>query len=517
MKPLWFAGAALVLAFVLRRRRTLEPTALAGGLLVAAAMAVYATGVVHVPSLDKLLEDLGRTLGSWTYLLVGVLAFVESGAFVGLVVPGETALVVGGVVAGQGEVDVILLIAIAWSMAVAGDVASLALGRRLGRGFLLRHGSRVKITEARVEQVEHFYDRHGGKAVFLGRFVGLVRAVSPFLAGSSGMRLRRFLPYDVLAAGIMCTGFVLLGFVFWRSLDRVLTLAKQGTFALATTIVVFVGIVAAARWLREPANRRRLREAVERRERTPLLGPAIRFGRVLGRRMARPARFAWERLTPGELGLELTTLLAVAAVGSFVFFGYLIVLHPITTLTPGDLRGARWAAHLHAPWLDHLATTLTALGTLPVVGTTLAIVACVLIVRGHRIEGLALIAGLLLEYVGVQVVKELVDRPRPAHPLVTISGAAYPSGHAANAVCWVAIAVALRHALPGLASRAGLLFVGIALALVVGLTRIYLRAHWFSDVAGGWAFSAMAFALCGIVALVVAYLARGERTRAHAG
>jgi undecaprenyl-diphosphatase len=480
-------------------------------------MAVYGTGVVHLPSLDTVLEDVGRTLGTWTYLLVGVLAFAESGAFVGLVVPGETTLIVGGVVAGQGQIDVILLIAIAWSMAVAGDLASLALGRRLGREFLLRHGPRVKITEARVEQVERFYDRHGGKAVFLGRFVGLVRAVSPFLAGSSGMRLRRFLPYDVLAAGIMCTGFVLLGFVFWRSLDRVLTLAKQGTFALATTIVVVAGLVVVIRWLREPANRRRLGEAIERQEQTPLLGPIIRLGRAVGRRAARPARFVWERLTPGQLGLELTTLLAVASVGSFVFFGYLIRLDPITTLTPGDLRGARWAADLHAPWLDHLATTITALGTLPVVGTALAIVAVALIVKGYRIEGIALLAGLVLEYVGVQVVKELVDRPRPSNPLVSVSGAAYPSGHAANAVCWVAIAVALRHALPGRVSRAGLLLASVGLALVVGLTRIYLRVHWFSDVAGGWAFSAMTFALCGIVALVVAYLARDERTPARAG
>ncbi len=513
MKPLWFAGAALVLVFLARRRRGLEPTALAGGLLVAAAMAVYATGAVHLPSLDTLLEDVGRTLGPWTYLLVGALAFLESGAFVGLIVPGETALIVGGVVAGQGKIDVILLIAIAWSMAVAGDLTSLALGRRLGREFMLKHGPRVKITEERVEQVERFYDRHGGKAVFLGRFVGLVRSVSPFLAGSSGMSLRRFLPYDVLAAGIMSTAFCLLGFVFWRSLDRVITLAKQGTFALATTIVVLAGIVAAVRWLRDPANRGRLGARVERSEQTPVLGPPIRLVRTVGRRLARPARFVWTRLTPGELGLELTTLLAIAAVGSFVCFGYLIVLDPITTLTPGDLRGLHWSADLQTGWLTDVAKLVTQLGTLALAGSALVIAAGVLIARGYRLEGFALLAGLVLEYYGVQILKALVDRPRPLHPLVVAQGSAYPSGHAANSICWIAIAVALRHALPGLAARVGLLVLGVGLALAVGLTRIYLHAHWFSDVAGGWGFGAMAFALCGIVALVVAYVSSFPRGR----
>jgi membrane protein DedA with SNARE-associated domain/membrane-associated phospholipid phosphatase len=512
MKPVWFAAASLLIGLLAWRRRRLERPLIVGGVLVAIGMAVYGTGVVHLPSLDRVLEDVGRTLGAWTYLLVAVLAFAESGAFVGLIVPGETALIVGGMVAGQGQIDVILLIAIAWTAAVAGDLVSLALGHRLGREFLVKHGGAVQITEQRIEQVERFYDRHGGKAVFLGRFVGLVRAVSPFLAGSSGMRLRRFLPYDVLAAGILTSVFALLGFVFWHSLDRVIAIAKKGTFALAATIVVLVALVAAIRWLRVPEHRRRLGEAVERQASTPVIGPVVRGGQALARRAAGPARFAWERLTPGQLGLELTTLLAVAAVGSFVFLGYVIVLNPVTRLTPGDIRGVRWSADLQTAWLTDLAKALTQLGMLPVAGGALVLAALVLLARSHRLEGLALLAGLGSTFAGVHLAKAAIGRPRPPDPLVHASGFAYPSGHAAYAVCWVAIAVALRHALPGLAPRGAVLVVGIVLAAVVGLTRIYLRAHWFSDVAGGWGLAATAFALSGAVALVVAFV-RGEARR----
>jgi membrane protein DedA with SNARE-associated domain/membrane-associated phospholipid phosphatase len=514
MRPVWLAAAVLSAAYLVWRRhqRRLEPTLLVGGGIAVVGMVVYGLGLVHLPNLDQVLKDVGGALGTWTYLLVGVLCFLESGAFVGLVIPGETAIIVGGVVAAQGELDIVVLIAIVWASAVAGDLFSFMLGRRLGREFLVKHGPKVQITAERIEQVERFYDRHGGKAVFLGRWVGLVRAVSPFLAGSSGMPLRRFVPYDVLAAGAMGTLFCMVGFVFWHSLDKVLEIAKKGALALGTTIVVVVAIVAAARWLRQDENRDRLDAWVEAHERTPVLGHAIRGGRVLGNRLARPARFVWDRLTPGELGLELTTLLSVAAVGSFVFFGYLIAIDPVTELTAGDRRGARWSSALETGWLTDLAKLLTHLGALPVAGGALVLTALVLLWRRHGLEGLALLGGLALTYVGVHVTRSAFGRPRPLDALVDASGSAYPSAHAAYAVCWVAVAVALRHAIPGLAVRAVLLIAGIAIAVVVGLTRIYLRAHWFSDVAGGWGLAAMCFSLAGMVALVVGYLREDGRT-----
>ena len=94
------------------------------------------------------------------------------------------------------------------------------LGRRLGRGFLERHGPRLKITEERLRYVEDFFDRRGGMTILIGRFIGLVRAIAPFIAGASRMELRKFLPYDVLGAGLWSALFCLLGYFFWQSLDQ---------------------------------------------------------------------------------------------------------------------------------------------------------------------------------------------------------------------------------------------------------------------------------------------------------
>src|SRR5215211_910695 len=200
-----------------RRRRT---TLLAAVAVAALALVLTATGTVQLPNLGHALEDLSDTLGAWTYALVGGLAFLETGAFVGLLAPGDTAIVLGGVVAAEGGVQLIPVLLVAWVFAALGDIASFLLGQRLGRRFLYRHGPRVGMTEARVHRVERFYEKHGAKAILVGRFVGLVRAVSPFLAGSSGLKLRAFLPWSILGTAVWAAAFTLVGYGFHESFSE---------------------------------------------------------------------------------------------------------------------------------------------------------------------------------------------------------------------------------------------------------------------------------------------------------
>jgi membrane protein DedA with SNARE-associated domain len=219
---------------------------LAGGVLAAAALVLLATGAVEMPDVEGLLTDLSETLGTWTYALVGGLAFLETGAFVGLVAPGETAIVLGGVVAAQGEVSLPLMLAIAWAAAALGDLASYGLGRRLGRPFLVRHGPRVGVTGERLATIETFFERHGGKAILIGRFVGLVRAVAPFLAGASKLPLRRFAGWSLLGTGVWASAFTLVGYAFHESFS-----AAAGTLThLALVLAVLAAAVLTVRSLR---------------------------------------------------------------------------------------------------------------------------------------------------------------------------------------------------------------------------------------------------------------------------
>ena len=254
-------------------------------LVAVAAVAIYFLVKRFLPEIDlqQLLEDVSDTLGAWTYLLVGLFAFLETGAFVGFVAPGETVVIVGGAVAGQGATSVYLTIAIVWICAWAGDTVSFMLGRRLGREFVLRHGYRMRLGPERFAQVEDYFTRHGGKTILLGRFIGIVRALAPFIAGSSGMRYLAFLPYSVLGTGVWGATFTLIGYFASQSIDRAAELAGRGTFLFGTVIVTVVVIVVAVRFLREPDNRARLVAGMERR---PALRPLVALGGVCAPRRA---------------------------------------------------------------------------------------------------------------------------------------------------------------------------------------------------------------------------------------
>jgi membrane protein DedA with SNARE-associated domain len=193
-------------------------------------------------SAEALLEGLGDGLGPWSYAFVGGLAFLETSAFVGLVAPGELAVVLGGVLAGRGQMELPLLVAVVWAAAVAGDVCGYLLGRALGRPFLVRHGARLGATPARLEQVDRFFARHGAKAIVIGRFVGIVRAMGPFTAGASGMRPGRFVAADVVGAGLWAAAFTGLGYVFAGSVGALLDALHRAQLAagiaLAAALVV---------------------------------------------------------------------------------------------------------------------------------------------------------------------------------------------------------------------------------------------------------------------------------------
>jgi membrane protein DedA with SNARE-associated domain len=217
---------------------------------VALGMLVYGPGVVHLPSPETGIRDLAAALGTYAYVLVGVLALLETGAGLGFIVPGEIAVILGGVSAGQNEIQLPILIAVVWCCALAGDLGSFFLARRLGRRFMFAHGPRFGISHARIEQAERFFAAHGGKTIIVGRFIGFVRPLSPFIAGASNMAARRFIPCTTVAAGLWAVTFSVLGYVFSRSLDDLLALTGQGTAAVSAALVVAVAAVVLHRRLR---------------------------------------------------------------------------------------------------------------------------------------------------------------------------------------------------------------------------------------------------------------------------
>jgi membrane protein DedA with SNARE-associated domain/membrane-associated phospholipid phosphatase len=472
--------------------------------LGAAAIVAF---IVFFPSidLDKLIEDLSRSLGAWTYLLVGALAFLETGAFIGLVAPGEFTVLLGGAVAANGDISLPAIIAITWLAAFSGDSVSFLLGARLGRDFLVRHGERFRITPERLAMVEGYFSRYGGRTILIGRFIGLVRALAPFIAGSSRLPYRNFAPYSILGTGLWSIALLLLGYFFAQSLNTVSKIISRGLVVFGIVVGVVVVIVVAYRFLREEANRRRVVAEMERRR---LLRPIL----GLGRRLRPEFEFLGRRLTPGGLGLEFTTLLAALSVGLFVLIAYWSVVTGDPGPTPGDQMAWDVSHDLEANWLTDVAKGITTLGSGWVIYPLATLAGIVLAVRRRWMEFWALLIGTVLIAVLVLEIKGWTDRPRPPDSVISVGNSAFPSRHATQATlyAWLAVTLALR-VVPGITRRSLVIAAGIALTALIGLTRVYLRVHWLSDVSSGWALGVSCYTLGAAAVLVVAHIRDNPR------
>jgi undecaprenyl-diphosphatase len=168
--------------------------------------------------LDRIIDALRPYLSApWGYLIVGAATFLENSVGAGVIVPGETIVILGGVYAGLGELSLPIVAAVAVIGAIVGDNVGYWIGRRYGRGFLERHGRKLFVTEERLEATERYYARHGGKTVFLGRFIPVVRSVGFIVAGVSKMPWKRFLAYDIAGATIWGIGHTLIGYALGES------------------------------------------------------------------------------------------------------------------------------------------------------------------------------------------------------------------------------------------------------------------------------------------------------------
>src|SRR3954451_22375411 len=160
--------------------------------------AVLATAAAE-PHLPRVLQSLAPVLDHYGYLAVVVLVMIED---FGVPVPGETVLLLGAVYAGAGRLNIALVVLLAVCGAVIGDSIGFAIGHFGGRRLAERYGRYVFLTPGRLDRATGFLDRHGGKVVTIARFVEGLRQINGIIAGTTGMRWRRFLLFNALGAAL---------------------------------------------------------------------------------------------------------------------------------------------------------------------------------------------------------------------------------------------------------------------------------------------------------------------------
>ena len=446
-------------------------------------------------------------LGGWgAVAVVFLIPALEASAFIGFVFPGELAVIVGGVLAAQHKVSLAAVLAAAMAGAVIGDSIGYELGRRFGRRLLDGSLGRL-VAHHHLDRAERYLAARGGRAVFLGRFTAALRVLIPGLAGMAGLRYRTFLAYNAAGGVLWAGGFVLAGYFAGDNWHHVEHVAGRASAVVLLLALVAVAVTAGGRWM--VRHQQDLGQLVDRQMGRPTV-------QRLRTRFTRQVGFVGRRLRPGEVtGLRLTGALTFLVIAGWAFGAITQDVIAGDESARLDRPVTVWFADHREPWMTRIMEVLTPLGSSAVLLPVIAIVGVVAWRRRRSWRGLAFLA---VAWAGSQVlwrsVKALAHRARPPAELRIghFAGWAFPSGHATQSVVvWGGIAIVLGSLTTSWRRRVTLATAALAIAITVGLTRLYLGAHWLTDVLAGWLIGA-----CWLAVLTIAWQMTAATGETHA-
>ncbi|MDA8430879.1 MAG: LssY C-terminal domain-containing protein [Geobacteraceae bacterium] len=423
-----------------------------------------------------------RILGYWLVLFVSLL---ESLVIVGVVVPGAVLVVLAGALAAQGYFDLGDLIWFAAIGAILGDGISFILGQR-GTGLFKETNKVFKFSY--LEAGERFFHKHGAKSIFLGRFIGLVRAVIPFVAGLSGMAARRFYLWNILSAFTWAASHLLAGYFLGQAWQMVEVWTSRAGIFLAALILVFFCASLLKRFIVKQGSQllalcRSLWFSVKQ---------ALITNPDVASCIARHPRFfsfAHARLDKTRFsGLPLT-LLGIAFLYTLLLLGGIV--EDILTLDPivaVDTRLANLLYFYRNEFLVKGFLWITLLGTAKVVLSVALLSTLLFWIWKKREFILPFWVTICSSGIFSLFGKVAIHRQRPSGIAVfTESSFSFPSGHATIATALYGFLVYfLWRQTDSWRAKLNIFFTGSVFILAIGFSRLYLGVHFLSDVLGGY-------------------------------
>ena len=440
------------------------------------------------------LLNIIKDLSIFSYLVIAILAFFESFAFVGLIIPGSIAVIIGGFLASQGIIDIGDLFIFAVLGAILGDSFSFYLGRK---GIISFHKDNKIFRPTLLAKGKKYFQKHGNKSVFFGRFIGWVRPIIPFIAGLFKLDKKVFLFWNILSGLLWATAHIALGYFFGQTWQLVvLWSARTSIF-----IFVFIGflfIMYFFKWLILKKGKsffaflssiwKSIKKAIaENPEVRKIVGKHKRFFLFLQKRLDKNNFY----------GLPLT----------FIFFALVYVIALFGGITEGiinsniivsaDIRVANLLAFFRNTELTKFFFWITLLGKWQII----------LIFTIATILGLWLskkttyIIPLLLSIFGSEIFtylgKIIFHRARPDIAIYTENSFSFPSGHATIAIAFYGFLTYffIRNNKKW-KNKINIFFASFITILLIGFSRLYLGVHYVSDVWGGY--------LAGAIWLIIA-------------
>ncbi len=423
-------------------------------------------------------------LGNWEYLIIFLAIFLESSAFLGLILPGETMVVLAGFLSSQGYLKLGDCVWIIMLAAILGDSLGYFFGSTIGKHYFEKHKRLLFLKRKHIRKTNVYFQHHGGKTVFFSRFVSILREAAPFAAGIAEMPFRKFFLYNAPGGILWTLTFLLLGYYFgqsWQLIEKWLGRAGLFLFLLALVIVLFIYLyriisrrkVEITLWFKHFGRAFisvfQIREFIT-------IHPAI-------------AVFFRLKLSP-KFYLVLHLLIGLMFSAGFIWiFGRIVVNvlsgNPFVYLD-------RWVQnqilYFQTPFVTTFMKIVTRFGSglIILIGSVFGIIYFYLNRKFAElvIYLVTIIGGSVL----VLVLKDAIHRPRPVVlvPLLHVQGWSFPSGHAMMSVVFWGIATyfLIRHQNSWNIRVFFVLALGFLISLI-SFSRLYLQVHYLSDIIGG--------------------------------
>jgi len=417
-----------------------------------------------------------------TSVFIFSIAMLESLVLIGISIPGAALIIAFGALVALGYLDFTTTMLLCITGAITGDGISYWIGYRYQEQ--LKNIWPFKHFKSQIQSGERFFEKHGGKSVVFGRFVGPVRAIIPTIAGMMGMSPLRFTIINVLSAIAWAPAYLLPGMVFGASLE----LASEVAIRLVIIIMAIIIVLLLVRWLLKKTLRYIQPRADDISQKSlhwarkhKLIGPVIQ-SLVDPRQPESPAL------------LFFALILIISGLGFFIIMGNLA-----GQASNIDLRLYDLMLSFRTPWIDQIMIWITMLGDTFVITSITLIISAWLLYQRNIPAALHWGAAILFGAILTRVLKISLQIPRPDPGMFPdTSHYSFPSAHSTMAMLLYGfLSIIISREIRADKRIHVYAFFGIIISLIA-ISRLYLGAHWLSDVIGGLALGLIWITLLGI-------------------
>jgi len=425
-----------------------------------------------------------ENLGFAGYFFIFLISLIESLAFVGLLIPGTTLMIALGFLLSNGFFEWPTLALSAVLGAIVGDGISFYLGKN-NAGFFQKHSSVFK--EKYLAKSEKFLDKHGNKSVFLGRFIGPLRPIIPFVAGLSRLNPKRFFFWNILSAFGWAGLYLSVGYFFGESWKVVSHWAGGVKIFVILLLITLAGLYI-LKWLIQKTGEEIIISV-------KILINHIKINIADWPRLKKfwdkhpdLINFCRRRLSKKRFsGLPLSLIAITGAYTVFLFLEIAFDITHSTAITEADKQIANFIPQLRNPAMINFFRFVTLFGEWQFIFFSSLMIALFLFIRKKRHYLFPLLVSVGGSGIFIWLTKLFFARPRPENAVYFLKSFSFPSGHATLAVAFFGfLAYASWRRFNSWQMKINAFFVFLTIIFLIGFSRLYLGVHYLSDVWAGF-------------------------------